>query len=362
MSNLRFDIIDKMSDWRKIREPWNRLLENSVSDCFFLTWEWMYSWAECFLRNQRDLFIVVAYDGNEIIAVAPWCIRNINVKFLRLRQIEFLGTPEAGSDYLDVFIRRGREKEVTFHLWEFLIGGPSRVWDRLRLHDMPSNSLFLLHLSNKIQDIGKYAAIENASFCPVAVLPKTEIEYLSKLSSNRRQQFERKLRNLKKQGVVEHVTFGPEDIYIPLKDFFHLYEEKTARKGDGLYRLIRKFVDKRSNCANIQVDFLSTQKGYIAGLLHFRYGDTLSMYLMAIDKTYSPKTSIGHVLVGLCISNAIRSGFSRYDFLKGEEEYKFKWANFGRRSSSVLFSQRKPSAVILTLSDIFKSAAKLVMR
>jgi len=361
MSAYRANIIDSMSDWEQIRESWNELLEKSASDNIFLTWEWMHSWAESFIDKQRELFIVVVYGDEGIVGIAPWYLRKISRGICSISQIEFIGTPEAGSDYLDVLLKKGKEKEVTCLLYDFLHGDARAKWDRLKLLDIPCNSLFLLHLLNIIREQGKFVAVSEASYCPVAVLERTEDEFFAGLSSNRRELFRRHLRSLNMQEIVDHVTFLSGNIETPLQDFFLLYKEKTGRNGDDLHRLISKFVEKR-NGASVQLDFFSAGGTYIGGLLHFRYRDTLYMYLMAIDKTYSNKVSLGNLLVGMSIINGIRSGISNYDFLKGYEDYKFHWTNYGRRSSSVQFSQRRLLPVCYTLAEIAKSAGKLILR
>jgi CelD/BcsL family acetyltransferase involved in cellulose biosynthesis len=361
MSEYRADIISNLEDWERIREPWNALLEKSACNNIFLTWEWLHSWVECFLDDQRELFIVVVYEGEAIVGIAPWYIRKIPKGICSIRQIEFIGTPEAGSDYLDVPMKKWREKEVTRFLYDLLHGESASRWDCLRLHDVPSNSLFLLHFLNRVREAGKYAAVRDASYCPLSNLPATEEEFFSGLSSRRGQRFRQDLRTLQKQDTIEHLTFSSGNLDEPLKKFFRLYAEKAGHPGDDLNRLIRKFVDKRST-ESIQIDFLVAGGSFVGGLLHLRHGDVLYMYLMAIDKTFSSRVSIGNLLVGLCIRNAIRSGISCYDFLKGEEDYKFHWSNSGQRSTTLLFSQRKLIPVCLTLVEMAKSAAKLILR
>jgi CelD/BcsL family acetyltransferase involved in cellulose biosynthesis len=359
MGDYRISIIDSFAQWEALRTEWNTLLGQSAMPNIFLSWEWLYSWAECFLDDKKKLFIPVIYEGKEIIAIAPWYINSTKTGSLKARQIDFIGTPEAGSDYLDVLIKKGKEKETAGLLYNFLFSDTASQWDRLRLFDIPSNSLFLLHLLAKIRETGKYAVIQEASYCPVASLPKTEEEFFSRLSSRRGQRFRQDLRALNKQNGINHLTFSEERLGVVLKDFFLLYTEKAGWPDNGLHRLIGKVVDRGTR---VQIDFLATSERYIGGLLHLRYQNTLYMYLMAIDKGYNSKVSIGNLLVGLCIGNAIKSGISFYDFLKGIEDYKFHWANHGKSSNSVQLFHRSPVPVCLALTDMAKSAAKLILR
>ena len=361
MSVFRANIISNLSDWEQIRAPWNELLEKSASNTVFLTWEWLYSWAECFLNNQRELFIVVVYEDETIVGIAPWYVGKVTKGIFSVRQIEFIGTPEAGSDYLDVVITKGKEKVVTQFIYDFIVTGVANMWDRFLFNDIPFNSLFLLHLLNIIREKGAHVSLNEASFCPIAVLASTEDEYFAGLSSKRRQRHNQDLRTLNKQDAVNHVTFSSGNLDEPIRDYFKLYAEKTGRPSDHLQRFVRKYADKKGS-EGIQIDFLSAGGSYVGGLLHLRHRDTLYLYLMAIDKAYNPKVSIGNLLAGLCIINAIQSGLSCYDFLKGDENYKFNWANHGRRAGSVQFTQRKLMPVCVTLAEIGKSVGKLILR
>jgi CelD/BcsL family acetyltransferase involved in cellulose biosynthesis len=358
MEGHRISVIESLEEWAGLRTQWNQLLEQSASKSLFLTWEWLYSWAECFLSDERNLFIPVVYEGNEIIAAAPWYVERVK-KLVMVREIDFIGTPDAGSDYLDVVIRKGKEKDVARALFDFLFSDGVSRWDRIRFNEVPSTSLFLLHFLTKIEESGKYVAIQRSSYCPVAHLPSAEEDYFLSLSAKRGRRFRQDLRTLDKQGKIEHSTFQGSEIGTALNDFFVLYTEKAGWQGDHLRRLIGKAVERG---ISIQIDFLSANGTYVGGLLHLRYGNILYMYLMAIDKGYSSKVSIGNVLVGLCVIKAIASGFSYYDFLKGAEDYKFHWANCGNSSSSISLSRRALTPIALTLGDLAKSAGKLLFR
>ena len=62
-------------------------------------------------------FIVTVYDeSNRLIGVSPWYTNEIGLSITTQKQIEYLGTPETSSDYLDVFVKKGLEKDVAYYL------------------------------------------------------------------------------------------------------------------------------------------------------------------------------------------------------------------------------------------------------
>ncbi|HEX8948350.1 MAG TPA: GNAT family N-acetyltransferase, partial [Dissulfurispiraceae bacterium] len=323
----------------------------------------LFSWTECYLDARRKPFILAVYHGRELAGVAPWCIREVDFNGLPLKRIEFLGTPESGSDYLDVFIRRGKEKEVTRCIYDFLLKEAPSLWDCFTLRDIPANSLFLLHLLNGIEEDGKYAEVRRGSYCPTVSLPKDTDAFLSGLSPNRRQQFNRHLGLLRRGHGAEHRHFLLKGGIGNAFDDFYSFYEREQKPDDRRFRtFLRQFISRCGDRDTVQVDELRSHGETIAAILHLHYRDTLSLYLMATDKGFNPRVSIGNVLVGLCIERAIRGGAATYDFLQGSEQYKFHWANGGRSAVHVSFYRKKVLPLLLFAKGVLKSTAKVILR
>ena len=321
--DYRIKVINSLEEWREISVKWNNVLLQSSSRNIFLTWEWLYSWGEYFLNEKRKLFVLLVYKHDELIGIAPWYIQSRRLWFFNLEQITFLGGPETGSDYLDVFTKRGKEKEVALSLYDFLFGDGASRWDYLELRDIPSDSYFLLHFLNKIEEDGKYVEIRQCSFSPFVVIrSNNENAFLPSVSAHRRKRYKRDLSVLKKMGEVRHSSSAGGNIEGWINAFFLLYAEKSGYSSEGIQSVITKFANRCNDENWIQIDFLKLNGVNIAGFLHLSFQGVLCLYLMAVDKGINPKISIGNILVGLCLEKAVDQGMSAYDFLKGAEDYK----------------------------------------
>lgn len=360
---MKAETIKTIEGLRRVRDEWNILLEGSLSNSIFLTWEWMYSWAECFINEKRELFLIKVYDdANRLVGIAPWYTEKINFGPASIKQLCFLGGPETASDYLDLIAAKGREREVSNYLYDYLFGVGSSSWDCLKFQDVRAESLFLLNFIHKHRQQGRYFEITQGSFCPIITLQKTEEEFLSQISSSRSKRFRQDLRTLKKTDTVEiksHVTDGIEGA---VNSFFKLYSEKTEWEGEDLHRFTKRFLQNSVAVNCIQIDFLMANDNTIGGLLHLKHNHTLSLYLMAVDKSYNPRISAGNLLVGLCVIRAIENKFKVYDFLKGYEEYKFYWTSEGRTTQTVFLAQRKALPIVYMLMRMGKNALKAILR
>lgn len=361
MKQTHIKVVDSREGMAAIAKPWNDLLAASRSDTIFLSWGWHFAWVECFGRAERELYILMVYNENTLIGIAPWCIRKAKYGPFPMRRIEFLGTPEAGSDYLDVFAKKGSEKEVARAIYHFLFGEAASQWDCLGLSDVPSDSLFLLHFMEQMRGDGRYFEVEAGAFCPSLALPESREDFLARLSPNRRQQYSRHARLLEREGKVRYESFKREQVGPALKEFGALYRQRW-NDADALLHFVEKVLLHCQGADKVQLDLLSVEGKSIAGLLHLRCGERLLMYLMAVDHSFNKSISIGNIVVGRSIERAIADGCSEYNFLKGYEEYKFHWADRGDRAVGFFFYRRRGPLMVWLAARFFKMMTKIFVR
>ncbi len=323
----RIEILDSLAAWEALSGSWNSLLKSSRSDTLFLTWEWLFSWAECFLKDDRKLCIATVYVEDELVGIAPWCLHRVERHSVSLTQLEFLGTPETASDYLDVIIKKGREEQVADLLYDFLFDRSRVQWDCLCLRDIPSDSLFLLHFRSRIEKAGKYAEIDADSYCPRVTIPDGSDWVPAGVSSKRRARFRQDLGRLNRDGDWLHGTDRGEAVQEAIDEFFSMYGKMTGYESETLHRFMQQYASRTRGQDRIRIDGLSIRGVKTAAFLHLQYGEDILLYAMAVDKSFNTKISLGNVLIGLSLEEAHREGRKRYDFLKGHEPYKFYWAD-----------------------------------
>src|SRR5207249_3171661 len=99
---IEVKVIERESDFVALKDEWNGLLARSTANTIFLTWEWLYSWWEHFQIGRR-LAIRLVYDDDQLVGIAPFYYEAARIKgIIPLKSLQWLGTGEVGSDYLNV--------------------------------------------------------------------------------------------------------------------------------------------------------------------------------------------------------------------------------------------------------------------
>ncbi|MHB8257514.1 MAG: GNAT family N-acetyltransferase [Acidiferrobacterales bacterium] len=359
-NNYKIDLINTTEGWATLSLQWSTLLSESDSDSLFLTRGWMESWIQCFMGSKRSLFVLVVRNSDGPVAIAPWYLETGRCAGLRSREIRFLGTPETGSDYLDVIARHGYEKDAANAIYDYLFGAGSRHWDQLSLSDLPAESRFLFHFMNRLDEAGKFSELRRNAYIPRTTLPATTKSYFEGLSARRRARYRKDWRHLEKHGAC-HITYQGQNTDESLPRFFALYTAQSKHDGSTLNRFLQVLSGKGTT-VSLQIDFLVAKERDIAALLHLVYGNTLHLLAQASDKSFDRRLSLGNALIGKCLDRAIEAKVACYDFLKGGEEYKFEWSNSAKASLTLQVGQRNLRSYLCTASRLLRNLAKAILR
>ena len=323
------NVIRNTEEFARLRDEWDALLATSASDCVFLTHEWLFTWWQ-HLGDGRDLAIITARDAGKLIGILPLAGRTAQYARMMPRVAEFLGSGIIGSDYLDAIIEKGREDEV---LSEF--GRELNSWGlMLQLNQLRAQSCIVANLPRVLGQHQWIASETRINVCPFIDLSNQTWEtYLASLSSSQRYSFNRKLRALEKSfsvrlDVVE--TEGEADS--GLDTVIELHHKRWASRDESeafqtpeFTAFHREFAGLAAKRGWLRLIILNLDNIPRAAIYGLRYGRTFSFYQSGFDPAYS-KQSVGLVIMGLAIKQAIGEGACEYDLLHGEEEYKFHWA------------------------------------
>jgi CelD/BcsL family acetyltransferase involved in cellulose biosynthesis len=170
--------------------------------------------------------------------------------------------------------------------------------------------------------------------CPFINLSQHSWEsYIATLGGEHRHNFRRRLRSLAKTFDVRfEYAVSEKERHEALASLVALHNMRWRGRGgsNALYTpALWSFHEELSRLALqrgwLRLFVLRLDGRAAASLYGFIYNRTFYFYQQGFDPRYA-KRSLGLVMTGLTIEGAIKEGAEEYDFLRGEEEFKFLWA------------------------------------
>jgi CelD/BcsL family acetyltransferase involved in cellulose biosynthesis len=209
-------------------------------------------------------------------------------------------------------------------------------WDvidlrRLRCGDPAADELAVAFGAHLASD-GWTVVREREEVCPILDLqPGLDYEgYLGTLGKKERHEVRRKVRRAEAAGDLR--LERSMDPIGDLDEFVDLHQKRWG--AEGLFPETRGGAQSRAffrglfeHCGPdglIALHFLTVAGRRIAAGIWFDDGETLYFYNAGVDPE-ARELSPGVVLVARSIEMALKAGRSRFDFLRGDEPYKYEW-------------------------------------
>ena len=291
--------------------PSHRLKWNSI----FVLPAWLKVWWQE-LGAGAELHLDAIRQEKEVIGIAPLLVRE--------GRASLIGSADV-CDYLDFVIAPGREKDFFNLLLDDL---RQKGVNHLDLRPLRPDSTVLTSLASIAQNRGHEVLCHPEDVSLELDLPSTWEEYLAILTAKQRHEVRRKLRRLWEAGNVEHrcVEVGREvgnylDIFLKL--FSLSRDEKASFMNPKMESFFRSLAKAMAEIGLLRFGIIELGKQPVAMTMGFDYNDSHYLYNSAYDPQYN-SLSVGLLCKVLCIKESIREGKKRFDFLKGDETYKYQ--------------------------------------
>ena len=328
----RASVITSAWAFTALRPEWNALLRASASASPFLTWEWMHTWWQ-HMSGSSQLRMLAIHAGTELVAVAPF---RMTTALGRLPCLDMLGTGDAGSDYLDVIIRRGWESETLAAIEQFVRAQNAT----LRLTHLAPAAV-AEQLANRLGERGWARTTTAGGTCPfIPLAGHTWDSYLATLGASHRANVRRRIRALEQRFDVHFERVATEATRREALAGLIQYHGRrfnasgTAFNGEAS-RVFHDELTRRALDRGWLRMYVLRLNGMPAAVMYgFLYDQKFYFYQHGFDGQYQ-QHSIGLVLMALSIRAAIDEAAAEFDMLWGVEPYKFLWARDRRELRNI---------------------------
>jgi CelD/BcsL family acetyltransferase involved in cellulose biosynthesis len=322
---VRTQVYTDAAGFAALREEWNPLLRHSASDTIFLTWEWQSTWWEHLGEGQLYL-LAMRTDGGRLVGIAPLYLTTSDDG---LKALSIVGCRDV-SDYLDLIAASGQEEKVHSALLDWLESDEAPPWDLADLCNIPATSPTHSLLAEMAEARGYQVQTEVEDICPIIPLPSTWDEYLNSLDKKQRHEIRRKLRKAERSGQINWYIVGAErDLAVEMEAFIELHEKSSAEKDEFMDAQMKGFFHAVAQALDqvgwLQLAFIEVNGDKAATMLNFDYRDSILVYNSGYDPLGYAWLSPGIVLLAYYIQRAIELGRAKFDFLRGDEEYKLRF-------------------------------------
>jgi CelD/BcsL family acetyltransferase involved in cellulose biosynthesis len=306
-----------------LREEWNELLIGNRGNQIFLTWDWQSIWWESY--HPGRIWALVARDDQtgQLLGIAPWFIDDM---ISGKRVVRTIGCVDV-TDYLDVIARTGREQAVYAAFADFLAEHTDQ-YDEIRLCNVPEQSMALALFPDILRERGFAVDVQLQEVCPVVELPAEWTDYIASLDKKNRHELRRKLRRAAGAAVDWYIVGPDHELNAELGCFMTLMARSSDEKALFLKErqnadFFRNVVFRMAEQGWLQLAFLTVNGEEAAAYLNFDYDDRVLVYNSGNDPAQFRHLSPGITLLARLIEHAIEQGRKEFDFLRGDESYKY---------------------------------------
>jgi len=329
---MEFALLQETSQLEALGLEWNHLLTRSISNVPFLRHEYMSAWWKTRGGGEwphARLQLVTARKDGELVGIAPL--------FLEGNRLLLLGSIEI-SDFLDVIAELSDLPAFVNGMLDFLstpgIASENAAWRHLDWYNLIETSPTVLLLQAAAEKRGWVVRQEKLHPSPYIPLPGDFDTYLASIDKKQRHEIRRKMRRAADydNSVNWYIVTDESSLEADTQAFLTLMANDPV-KQQFLSHAMRVQVQDIAQAAFqsgwLQLAFMEVNGEKAAGYLNFDFNNRIWVYNSGIDRRfieYSP----GWVLLGHLLQWANENKRVEFDFLRGGEDYKYRFGAIDR--------------------------------
>jgi CelD/BcsL family acetyltransferase involved in cellulose biosynthesis len=312
-------IIESLKELECLRTDWLALLKRSSTATPFQSPDWLIPWWRHFGTGR--LCVLAFIEEMRLAGLAALFVTSS--KDLH-RSLRLIGT--GNTDYLDIVVDDRVRQESVAAIFSYLCK-TRREWDEVDFQNLPRASPLLAR--NTCSEFVEH--VEEQDACPVLSLPASEEQFLATLPRRLRHNLNYYSHKLSTLGEMKIERAGEHDFTELFDAFVSLHEMRWRLNNmpgvlcdDGVQSFLREAALGLLSHGVLRLYGLRIDGRIIASLYGFRHALRAYYYLGGFDpefRRYSP----GTILVAHAIAEAIGEGAREFDFLRGREDYKYRW-------------------------------------
>jgi CelD/BcsL family acetyltransferase involved in cellulose biosynthesis len=323
--------LDELAQLDEVRDDWEAAYAADANAHVFVSWRWLRAWIDS--ARPRWLALAARAPGAERYR-AFFIFRTRaqrSGRFHVQRELYLGGRPHA--DYTGFVCAPEIEAEALTAAADFV--RQRLAWDSLRLEEVmdPRLDRFLAAVRGRAD-----LTMSEPVSCPYIALPETWDAYeQSCLSAKARKHLRYYTRKVEGLDGFQATVAGPETVDAHLDALLTFWQARWNRETDGYRRLLRACFDR----GGLWLGGLWQADAPIALLAAFpdESRQVFAYFMSGFNPAYAD-LSPGKVMVAHSLRYAVEHGYQTFDFLRGDEGYKFSFGAAERFTQTARLERR----------------------
>ncbi len=339
MAELTTRCVESSEEFQALKADWERLSQSNPDCHVFQTFDWNFIWWKHLGEDYR-LFIIVAAQGTETIAIWPLMYSHKGTGPLRWRKFEFIG--KRYSNYHDILLAQTADATETVHtlLMHLYREMSPRDYAVLRLLPKESVAATQLRILLEQRPLPHFWASDETFY--LAELRGDWESYLQTVVPRKfRRDCERQIRRLLERGSLEFSACEDEEsVQTSLTELFRMKILQRKEAGEVSFFEDQEFQDFEREIAStllgrgwLFAHVLRFDDQIIAANLDLVFSSRVYCHIIAYDIKFDRRFSPGRILQYYEIEKSFARGSSEFDFAWDQAVYKDQWCNSQRQTS-----------------------------
>lgn len=347
---MRVQVVRDIGELQKYRDAWSGLAKRCANGVFNMP-GWAFPWLASFGTSEK-LFCFLFFDEtDELIAIIPMMIRNNRFT----STVTFIGHPL--NDCNEFIVEQKNRQAVLVRLIDEL----ARIKDEWDIIECDCFEAWQIEEIIRCDSEAKRLCFAELSpiESPTLSLPGTMQEYFDSLSSKWKKNFKKCLRKIEREDTYEvEILTDYQSIRKHIAEFDklrldywiqrdRLEEIPAMTRGKEFREFLYGIAGGLSQSQSLAFPCVRVNGDNIAMGLYFIGKDKIHAYMSSWNIAYQ-HLSPGKVVDLLMIDYAITKGITKFDFGRGNEQYKYEFAAEDVFLSSYVITRENFKGILLS--------------
>ena len=323
--------VERSTSFEGLKTPWSDLLDKSPEGSLFLSYEWASTWWKHF-GSGADLWLLLVWDEDELLGVAPMTIRRVRYSGLPVRMLGMFANKHVSRADILSPTRPAEVMHALVRYWKRHHG----FWDVLKLEGIPLSSA-----TNQLLP----AEVRQSAMCGFPFEKTNDLYYLPTQEpwpsyyKTRPDSFKKAYRNarnrLYRAGKVEFLKYvDPADLEPTFQALWELQQRSWKRNDPFASNKERDrafYTDLATAClgtqhAGYEIRLLKVNDEVIAGLNMIIFKKVVYLFVIYYDERFDAMNP-GRMLIANVLEEYLGNDDIREIDFNGESRFVRSWTD-----------------------------------